>query len=73
MVQASCRAQCLVFPEVLDAQVWEVVRDGVDKRLEDGLLIIADNKDFLDLGDACDGTEAVLDNGVTCDREERLW
>jgi hypothetical protein len=51
----------------------EVVRDGVDEGLEDGFLVVADNEDFLDLGNSCDGAEAVLDNGVACDREERLW
>jgi hypothetical protein len=73
MVETSRRAQGLVFPEVLDAQVREVVRDRVDEGLEDGLFVVADDEDFLDLGDLCNSAEAVLDNGVTCNGEERLW
>jgi len=73
VVETSSRAQCLVFAEVLDAQVWPAGRDGVDEGLEDGFLIVADDKDFLDLGDVGDGAEAVLDYGVTGDGEERLW
>lgn len=72
MIKTTCCAQCLVFAEVFDAQLWEAIGDGVDERLEDGLLIVADNEDFLDLRDAGNGAEAVLDNWVACDREERL-
>ena len=50
----------------------EAARHLVDEGLEDRLLIVADNEDFLDFGDVCDGAEAVLDDGVACDREERL-
>jgi hypothetical protein len=53
--------------------VWEVVRDGVDEGLEDRLFVVTDYEDFLDLGDLGDSAEAVLDDGVACDREERLW
>lgn len=50
----------------------EVVGDGVDEGLEDGLLVVADNKNFLDLGNIGDSTEAVLDDGVAGDGEEGL-
>jgi hypothetical protein len=73
VVKTSCRAQCLIFPKVLDAEVGEIVRDGVDEGLEDGFLVVADDEDFLDLGNTCNCAEAVLDNGVAGDREERLW
>lgn len=72
MVETSCRAECLVFSQVLDAQLWEVVGDGVDEGLEDGFLVVADDEDFLDLWDGCDRAEAVLDDGVAGDREQRL-
>ena len=72
MVETTCRAQCLIFSQVLDAQVGEVVGDGVDEGLEDGLLVVANDEDFLDLGDAGNGAEAVLDYGVACNGEERL-
>lgn len=72
MVEAARRAQCLVFAQVLDAQVREVGGHRVDEGLEDRLFIIADNKDFLDLGDIGDGAKAVLDDGVAGNGEERL-
>ena len=72
MVQATGRAQRLVFSEVLDAQMRPAGRDGVDELLEDGLLIVADDEDLLDLGDVCDGAEAVFDYGVAGDWEEWL-
>lgn len=50
----------------------ETVRDGVDERLEDGFLVVADNEDFLDLRDVGDCAEAMLDDGVAGDREEGL-
>jgi hypothetical protein len=52
--------------------VWEAVRDGVDEGLENRLLIVTDYEDFLDLGDNCEGAEAMLDYGVACDGEQRL-
>jgi len=72
VVETARRAQCLVFAEVLNAQVRPAGRDGVDELLEDGLLVVADDEDLLDLGDVCDGAEAVLDYGVAGDGEERL-
>lgn len=72
MIQASCSAQCLVFSEVFDAQLREDIRDGVNEWLEDGLFIVANDENFLDFGDVCDCAKAVLNDGVTCDREEGL-
>tara|TARA_R110002003_G_scaffold878_11_gene21747 strand:+ start:854 stop:994 length:141 start_codon:yes stop_codon:yes gene_type:complete len=45
----------------------------VDEGLEDRFLVVANNEDFLDLGDVRDSAEAVLDNGMSRDREQRLW
>lgn len=72
MVKTTCGAQCLVFPKVLDGERWEAVGNGIDEWLEDGLLVIADNEDFLDLGDVRDRAEAMLDDRVTGDRKEGL-
>jgi hypothetical protein len=52
--------------------VREAVGDSIDEGLEDRLLIVTDYEDFLDLGDNCEGAEAVLDYRVACDREKRL-
>jgi hypothetical protein len=72
VVETACRAEGLILAQVLDAQVGEVVRDRVDERLEHGLLVVADDEDLLDLGNVRDSAEAVLDDGVASDREERL-
>lgn len=72
MVQTACGAQRLVFPEVLDGELREAVGDGVDEGLEDGFLVVADDEDLLDLGNVRNGTEAVLDDGVSGDGEEGL-
>ena len=50
----------------------EAVRDVVNKRLEDGFLVVANDEDLLNLRDVGDCAEAVLDYGVACDREEGL-
>ena len=72
VVETACGAQCLIFSEVLDGELGEAVGDGVDEGLEDGFLVVADDEDLLDLGDVRNGTEAVLDDGVTGDGEEGL-
>jgi hypothetical protein len=53
--------------------VGEVVGDGVDEGLENRLLVVADDEDFLDLWDVGNSAKTVLDDGMACDREERLW
>jgi hypothetical protein len=72
VVQATRRAEGLVFAQVLDAQLGPGAGDGVDEGLEDGLLVVADDEDLFDLGDGGDGAEAVLDDGVAGDGEEGL-
>lgn len=44
----------------------------LDEVAEDGLVVVADDEDFLDLGDFGDGGEAVGDDGVAGDFEEGL-
>jgi hypothetical protein len=44
----------------------------VDEGLEDGLFVVADDEDFLDLGDLGYGAEAMLDDGVAGDGKEGL-
>lgn len=51
MVETSCRTQCLIFAEIFYAQLGKCGGDGVDERLEDRLLVVSDDKDFLNLGD----------------------
>jgi hypothetical protein len=72
VVETTCRAQGLVLAQVLDAQLRPGGGDGVDEGLEDGLLIVSDDEDLLDLGDGCYSAEAVFDDGVAGDGEQRL-
>lgn len=44
----------------------------LDEVAEDALVVVADNEDLADLWDSCDGGEAVLNDGVSRDLEERL-
>jgi hypothetical protein len=62
----------LVFTEVFDADLGRVLGAVFDEVAEDGLVIVADYEDFLDLWDFGDGAEAVFNNGVSGDVEERL-
>ena len=72
MIEAACCAQSLILAEVLDTQLGPATGNGVDKGLEDGFLIVADNENFFNLGDGCYSAKAVFDDGVAGDREQRL-
>lgn len=72
VVETTRCAQSLVLAQVLYAQLRPGGGDGVDEGLEDGLFIVADDEDFLDLGDSCYGAKTVLDDGVAGDGEQRL-
>jgi hypothetical protein len=50
----------------------EIVGALLDEVAENGLIIVADEEDLLDLGYFGDGTEAVLNYGVAGNVEERL-
>lgn len=69
MVEASCRAQCLIFAKVADCNVGVGLGLVLDEVAEDGLLIVSYNEDFFDLGDLGDSLETVFDDGVTRDLE----
>lgn len=43
-----------------------------DELAENGLVVVADNEDFFNLGDLGDGAEAVFYDRVAGDFEERL-
>lgn len=45
----------------------------LDKVAEDGLVVVADEEDFGDLGDSGDGVEAVLDDGLAGNFEQGLF
>jgi hypothetical protein len=52
--------------------VREALGNVLDEVPEDRFVVIADNKDFFDLGDLGNSSEAVLDYGMAGDWEEGL-
>lgn len=72
MVQAAGGAQCLVFTQVSQVDAGELPGRVLDEVAEDGLVVVADDVDLLDLLDARNGVEAVPDDGVASNVEERL-
>jgi hypothetical protein len=50
----------------------KVVGTLLNEVTEDGLIVVADQKDFLNLGYFGNSSKAVLDYGVAGDVEERL-
>ena len=72
MVQAACRAQCLVLAQVFCGDVGEGAGHVLDEVAEGGLVIVADDEDFLDLRYFGDSVEAVFYDRVAGDLEERL-
>jgi hypothetical protein len=59
----------LVFSEVFDADVGEIFRGVLNEVPEDGLVVVANDEDFLDLGDFGNCCKAVLDYRVASNRE----
>ena len=74
MVEAAGGAEGLVLAQVADGDLGELLGGVLDEVAEDGLVVVADDVDLLDLlvGDAGDGREAVPDDGVAGDFEEGL-
>ena len=74
VVQTTSSSKRLVLAQVLDGDVGELLGRVSDKVAEDGLVVVTDDVDLLDLlvGNASDGGQAVPDDGVAGDFEERL-
>lgn len=74
VVETTSRSKSLVLAQVLDGDGGELLGGVLDEIAEDGLVVVADNVDLLDLlvGDASDGRQAVPDDRVTGDFEQRL-
>lgn len=62
----------MVLAQVADGDGRVGARAVLDEVAEDALVVVADDEDFADLGDAGDGGEAVGDDGVPGDFEEGL-
>ena len=72
MVESACGAQSLVLAKIADGHVGVVSAAVFDDIAEDGLVVVADDEDFFDFGNLSDGGEAMGDDCVAGNREERL-
>lgn len=72
VVEAAGCAEGLILAEVFDGDAGELLGRVLDEVAEHRLVIVADDADFLDLlvGNACDGRQAVPDDGVAGHFEE---
>lgn len=72
VVQTTSGAQRLVLAQISQVDAGELLGRVLDEVAEDGLVVVADDVDVLDLLDAGNGREAVPDDGVAGDFEEGL-
>jgi hypothetical protein len=74
VVQTAGCSKSLVLAEVLDGNGGELLGRVLDEVAEDGLVVVADDVDLLNLlvGDAGDRGQAVPDDRVASDFEQRL-
>jgi hypothetical protein len=72
VIETTSGSQRLVLAEVLYADLRVCARAILDKLPEDGLVVVADDEDLADLWHAGDSGEAMLDDRVAGDFEERL-
>ena len=72
VVETASGAEGLVLAQVLDGDGGELLGRVFDEVAEDGLVVVADDADLLDLlaWDAGNGGEAMPDDGVSGDFEE---
>lgn len=73
MVETTGSTECLVLAKVLDADVRVGAGAVLDEVAENALVVVANDEDLANLLDTCNGSEAVLDDWVTGDFEERLY
>lgn len=72
MVETTSSAESLVFAQVLDGNVRVIAGGILDEVAEDGFVVVSNDEDFLDLRDLGNGREAVVDDRVAGNFEERL-
>lgn len=72
VVQTAGGAQGLVLAQISQVDAGELLGRVLDEVAEDGLVVVADDVDVLDLLDAGNGRQAVPDDGVAGDFEEGL-
>ena len=62
----------MILPQVLDGQLGELGGSILDEIAENGLLVVADQVDFVYRGDLVNGGQAVPDDWVASNVEEGL-
>lgn len=72
VVQTTCGAQRCVLPQVLNAELGELLRSILDKVPEDSLVIVSDQNNLAHIVDLGDRLQAVVDDGVAGDFEQGL-
>lgn len=72
VVQAACGAQGLIFAQVLQLDVGEVVGGFLDEVAEYRLIVVANNENLLNLRELRDRAEAMVYDGVAGNVEKRL-
>jgi len=70
--ETTSSSKRLVFAQVADGDLRVFFRSILDERTENGLVIVTNDEDLLDVVDLGDSAETVFDDGVTGDFEERL-
>ena len=59
VVETASSSECLVLAQVLHGNVRVCARAVLDEVAEDGLIVVSNNEDLVDLGKFGDGSEAV--------------
>jgi hypothetical protein len=73
VVQATCGSQCLVFAEVLHAELWKLSSTVLHEVTKDALIVVSDQDHLSNTGDFGDGLETVPDDWVSGNIEEWLY
>ena len=69
MVETASGTQCLIFSQILNAQVWKLLARILDEVSEDGFVVVSNQNDFAETGDFGDGFEGVGNDWVAGDFE----
>lgn len=72
VVETTGRTQRSVFPQVLDAELGELLRGILDKVTEDALIVVSNQNDLAHIGDLGERGEAVVNDRVAGDFEKGL-
>lgn len=69
MVEPASGTQCLIFAQILNAQVWKLLASILDEVAEDRFVVVTNQNDFAETGDFSDSFQGVRDDRVAGDFE----